>query len=437
MLQRASSRSSLTLESTRSSSKYYYYSPSTAFNAGALHRHFYDYTMTKKALLLIIAAAVLAAGCSQKLESIDSLADRVFELAKTQTALMDGQLDETHFPKTIGKEGEFVTSNIDWWCSGFFPGSLWYIYEYTGDDAVKDLALKNTLKLGGLLERHTDHDIGFQINCSYGNAYRLTGNQDFIPVIERAAEKLSERYSPVTNAIQSWDRRRGWLFPVIIDNMMNLELLMNASELTGRGEFNALALSHANTTLMNHFRPDATCYHLVDYDPEDGHVRGRCTVQGFADESVWARGQAWAFYGYTMMYSRCEAPHYGNLVHSMAGWLLANLPEDGVPYWDFAEDRSYPELRDASAGAIMASAFAQLSLITEDPEAAAAYKAMAEKQVRTLASEEYLSAPGENCGFILKHSVGNIPGGTEIDVPLTYADYYFLEALMYLTGKLG
>ena len=404
-----------------------------------------------KHLFLIMAAIATLAGCSPD-NPAREIADRVFELARIQYSYMDEALAEDNFPRCTDEEGKLVTTkNVVWWCSGFHPGSLWYIYEYTGDDAFRQMAWKYTDRLETLLDRQCDHDIGFQINCSYGNALRLTGDSlRTVPVYIAAAQKLAERFDPEAGVIRSWDfLRNDWIYPVIIDNMMNLELLTKASRLSGRDALMETAVKHASTTLANHFREDWTSWHLLDYDPEDGKVRYRETVQGYAHGSAWARGQAWALYGYTMMARETGKEEFLKAAENIGRMLISKLPEDGIPYWDFnapgteeAMDSTaagatlnaaaYLEkpLRDASAGAIMASAFAELSTLTDDRNDSEEYLETALRQITTLASEEYLAQPGENGFFLLKHSVGNIPADGEIDVALSYADYYFLEALV-------
>ena len=279
--------------------------------------------------------------------------------------------------------------------------------------------------------------VGFQLNCSYGNGFRLTGNEDYKKVLYQGAQSLATRFSSVTGVTRSWDfLRRGWKYPVIIDNMMNLELLMFASKTFDNDTLEYIARTHANTTLKNHFRKDYSSYHLVDYDPEDGHVRSRQTVQGYANESSWGRGQAWALYGYTMMFRMTGDEKYLEHAENIADMLLSRLPVDGIPYWDFDAPNGN-EYRDASAGAIMASAFVELSGFVTDEKARQNYLSIAEKQLRTLASPHYLAEPGTNCNFILKHSVGNLPENSEVDVPLSYADYYFLEALLRYKKAVG
>ncbi len=377
---------------------------------------------------LFLAGLLFVLASCNKQESMQELTARVFAVAEQQYLAMDTRLTDTTMPQTIAPDSTFKSSSIYWWCSGFYPGSLWYIYEYTHNDAVKLLAEKNTLKLDSIQYITRDHDVGFQLNCSYGNGYRLTGNEAYLKVLQQGARSLATRFNPATGTTRSWDfLRKDWRFPVIVDNMMNLELLMFASKTLGDDSLSYVARTHANTTMKNHFREDYTSFHLVDYDPVTGEVRSKETVQGYADESAWGRGQAWALYGFTMMYRMTDDANYLTQAEHIADMLLTRLPADGIPYWDFDAPNG-EEFRDASAGAIMASAFIELSGFV--PQKKQAYMTIAEKQLRTLASPAYLAEPGTNCDFILKHSVGNLPANGEVDVPLTYADYYFLEALL-------
>ena len=373
--------------------------------------------------------ALLMVSCSAS-EPMDRLCKRVFSLAGERYAALDAQLDSVSLPRYADASGALVTSDINWWCSGFFPGALWMVYEQTGDPEVKALAWKNTLKLSNLPQEHTDHDIGFQINCSFGRALDVTGDESCLPVIRDAAAKLAGRFSPVTGTIKSWDfliPGRGWQYPVIIDNMMNLELLMRASKLFGADSLRAVAVAHASTAMRTFFRSDCSCVHLVDFDVQDGHVRSRQTVQGYSDDSAWARGQAWALYGFTMMFRESGEEAFLSQAQKIAVYLLGRLPSDGVPFWDFDDPAAPAALRDASAAAIMASAFAELCTLTRDRSLARRCRRMAETIVRTLASPAYLAPDGSP--FLLMHSVGNLPSGSEIDVSLSYADYYYLEAL--------
>jgi len=333
-------------------------------------------------------------------------------------------------PRTIDKSGKLVTSADKWWTSGFFPGTLWYLYEYSGKPEIKQAALEMTERVKNQQFTTDNHDVGFMIYCSYGNALRLTRNNEMKSVIVNAAKSLASRFNPVTGTIKSWDNRQ-WQYPVIIDNMMNLELLTQATKISGDSSFYRIAVSHADTTMKYHFRPDGSSYHVVNYNTIRGGYIERVTFQGYANESSWARGQAWGLYGYVMMYRETGVRSYLNHALKVAEYILnhPNMPEDKIPYWDFNAPDIPNAQRDASAGAVMASALIELSTFTEN-ESSAKYLKTAECILKSLSSAPYLAAIGENGHFILRHSVGFMARNSEIDVPLTYADYYYLEALM-------
>jgi unsaturated chondroitin disaccharide hydrolase len=363
------------------------------------------------------------------------------ENAVIQYKEMDKVLLDTLFPRSIKPDGSLWTNTSDWWTSGFFPGSLWYLYEYSGDPLVKELALGRTASLEQEQYNDRDHDIGFKMFCSYGNALRLTEDSTNIPVLLNAAASLIKRFDPRVGCIRSWGDRFNTTDPflVIIDNMMNLELLFWATKQTGDSTFFSIAVTHADTTLKNHYRPDGSSYHVVEYDPQSGAVLKRRTAQGFADESAWARGQAWGLYGYVMAYRETGYQRYLNQAKKIANFLLhhPNMPSDGVPYWDFDAPDIPHALRDASAAAIMASALIELSALDEGGTESPYFK-NAEKILVTLSQNRYRSVPGENHNFLLMHGVGHIPEKSEVDVPLSYADYYYIEALMrYRKTKLS
>jgi len=385
--------------------------------------------MKKVISLFIFLAAIISSCCKE--ESFESITERVFDLAQQQCCLMDSLTVEGQYMSSFSNDGKPVFTDIHGWCSGFFPGTLWEVYEYTRDKKFSQMAARRTQILETLVYGPISHDIGFMINCSYGNAYKEIDDVSWLPIIEKAAERLTERYNPVIGATRSWDWNGpdgSWEFPVIVDNMMNLELLMNASELFNRPEFAEIARSHADKTLQNQFRDDFSCWHVVDYSPETGLPNKKVTHQGYSDNSAWSRGEAWGLYGFTMMAEKTGDEKYLQQAINIAGYLFSVLPEDGIPYWDFCSPDIPDTYRDASAGAIMASGFISLSKLTGNED----YLKMAQKQIRTLASEEYLVKPGENGGFLLKHSVGSLPSKSEVDVSISYADYYFLEALLKL-----
>lgn len=318
------------------------------------------------------------------------------------------------------------------WTAGFFPGTLWYLYEYTGGDIWKERAGYAT----GLMEQEQfnafDHDIGFKMYCSYGNALRLTGEERYRQIVFRSAKTLSSRYSYKTGLIMSWepDEKRDWKFPVIIDNMMNLELLAEAYKLSGDTTLNHIARSHADKTMRCQYRKDLSCPHVVDYDPETGAVRKFDWNNGSDDteNSTWSRGQAWGLYGFTMMFRETGDERYLRHAERIADFLLAhpNMPGDMIPYWDYsAPGRS--TMRDASAAAIMASALMELSTFSSDGER---YFKAGEKQLESLSSSAYLAEPGTHECFILKHATGNYLRKSELDGALSYADYYYIEALL-------
>ncbi len=378
---------------------------------------------------------IFLASCtnSTKEETVDCVNDNI-RFANQQLGRQAQIIEEsgtTLNPRTVKDDTIQYISNEDW-TSGFFPGTMLLMYELTGDNKWMKYGIKYTEKLDSVKYLTSHHDIGFIINCSYGNAYNVTKNEKYKAVIIEAAKSLSTRFRPIPGVIQSWDENRGWqgtkgwMCPVIIDNMMNLELLFKASDVSGDSTFRKMAISHANVTMENHFRDDYSCYHVVDYDKIKGSVRGKYTAQGYSDESAWARGQAWALYGYTVCYRETKDKKYLNFAEKIYGFIFnnKNMPEDLVPYWDFDAPNIPNEPRDASAAAIIASALYELSSYTND-----SYKKQADKIIASLSSPAYRAIVGTNHNFLLMHSVGSIPHGNEIDVPLNYADYYFLEAL--------
>jgi hypothetical protein len=338
---------------------------------------------------------------------------------------------EGQLPRTIDSDGKLRTENSRWWTSGFYPGSLWYLYEYSKDQKIRDEAMMMTSRVEQEKYTTNNHDVGFMLYCSFGNGLRITGEESYNEVLLTGTKSLSTRFRPNIGCIQSWGSNKKWQCPVIIDNMMNLELLMWAFKKSGDSSYYHIAVSHADTTMKYHFRPDYSTYHVVSYDTITGKVKVRQTAQGFSDESAWSRGQSWGLYGYTMMYRETKLERYLQQAKHIADFLInhQNLPEDKIPYWDYNAPGIPDAARDASAGSIMASALIELSGYVS-PETGKKYLLVAETQIRTLASPEYRALLGENGNFILMHSVGSIPANSEVDVPLTYADYYFIEALM-------
>lgn len=328
------------------------------------------------------------------------------------------------FPRTTARDSLKVVHSGDW-TSGFFPGMLWFLYEQTKKEEWRKAAQEFTALMIREPFNGDSHDVGFKVYNSYGNGYRLTKDTSYRRLIIQAAKTLSARFNPKTGCIKSWDFK--WQFPVIIDNMMNLELLFEATRFSGDSSFYKIAVTHANTTMKNHFRADNSSYHVLDYDTVTGKVIERTTHQGYAPESAWARGQAWGLYGYTMCYRETKNKEYLAQAERIAKFLLSHpaLPADMVPHWDYNVPNINNEPRDASAAAITASALYELSNYSKQGKS---FRKAADKIMESL-TNIYRSPLQANHGFILLHSVGHKPVNSEVDVPIIYADYYYMEAL--------
>lgn len=382
-------------------------------------------------VMYIISCSVNKTGNFKAGPELIQTFDNNFREGVAQYKVMMRNLPADRFPKTYyPKTGKFETSGSDWWCSGFYPGTLLYLYEQTKDQQLYTEAERIMKVLEKEKYNKKTHDLGFMMFCSFGNANRIASKPEYKEILLTSAKSLSTRFDPKVGCIKSWDSNPSE-YLVIIDNMMNLELLFWAARTSGDSSFYKIAVTHANTTMKNHFRPDYSSYHVVNYDPQTGAVQQRKTAQGYADESAWARGQSWGLYGYTVMYRETKDKKYLDQANHIASFILnhPDLPADKIPYWDFNAPNIPNALRDASAASIMASALLELSQYA-DTALSENYVRSAETMLRSLSSPPYKSAVGTNEGFILQHSVGHLPKGTEADVPLTYADYYFIEAML-------
>ena len=373
-----------------------------------------------------------------------------FDRAEQQyTAMLKALPEPTAYPRTTDNNGKLRTTPLNDWTEGFYPGSLWYIYENNKQNTWKQEAIRWTEALEPLKKQKGHHDIGFLIYCSFGNAYRLTKKEEYKQIIIEAANSLCTRFSPKTGCIKSWNYRKSWngkdewFYPVIIDNMMNLELLFHASKVTGDESFRKVAISHAEQVMHHQVRKDYSCFHIIYYDKKTGKpIKGE-TSQGYSDNSAWSRGQAWGIYGFTMCYRETRDKRFLKTAEKMADFYLdhPNLPSDKVAWWDFnAFQEGYTpgirsnackmvnNYRDASAAACVASALLELSTYSKGSKSKK-YLESAKQILHALGSTNYRAELGKNANFILMHSVGAVPHNSEIDVPLTYADYYFIEAL--------
>ena len=306
-----------------------------------------------------------------------------FDRAEQQyTAMLKALPEPTAYPRTTDNNGKLRTTPLNDWTEGFYPGSLWYIYENNKQNTWKQEAIRWTEALEPLKKQKGHHDIGFLIYCSFGNAYRLTKKEEYKQIIIEAANSLCTRFSPKTGCIKSWNYRKSWngkdewFYPVIIDNMMNLELLFHASKVTGDESFRKVAISHAEQVMHHQVRKDYSCFHIIYYDKKTGKpIKGE-TSQGYSDNSAWSRGQAWGIYGFTMCYRETRDKRFLKTAEKMADFYLdhPNLPSDKVAWWDFnAFQEGYTpgirsnackmvnNYRDASAAACVASALLELS----------------------------------------------------------------------------
>lgn len=391
-------------------------------------------------ILWVMAGCILSACGGKTGEQIDvdkelAYCNKQVHRTLNELARRDGGMDYTMMPRNIADSvSHWYCSKAtkEEWCAGFWPGILWYDYEYTQDPYIRQEAEKFTDALESLTYQPAyDHDLGFLIFCSYGNGYRLTHNEAYRQAILRSAEALSALFNPTVGTILSWPRNVDMFggHNTIMDNMINLEMLFWAAKNGGDRKLYDIAVSHADTTMKYHFRPDYSSYHVAVYDTVTGQFIKGVTHQGYSDNSMWARGQAWAIYGYTMVYRETKDPKYLDFVQKAADVYLERLPEDYIPYWDFDDPAIPYSPRDASSACVVASALLELAGYVPQ-EAGQKYKQAAIRMLASLSSDNYRA--GRRKPSFLLHSTGNYPAHSEIDAAIIYADYYYIEALMRL-----
>jgi unsaturated chondroitin disaccharide hydrolase len=388
----------------------------------------------KKAYLIFAAFLMFGLASCSPSESKEKLPyTSVIEQSAFQyNGLVKWGKENQMIPRSVKNDEVKPIHSVFDWTAGFFPGSLWYLYELSGDSKWADEAKYFQDLHSEMRFFKGSHDLGFVFNNSYGHAYRLSNDQNYLNLLIEAGDVLIQRFNPNVGALQSWDihggwqSKRGWSYPVIIDNMMNLELLFRLSEWTGDSKYREIAIKHANTTLTHFFRDNHSSYHVVDFNPETGEPLAKETAQGYAHESSWSRGQAWGLYGFVSTYAFTKDPRYLEIAENIAAYYLnhKHLPEDLIPHWDLSIVPNPEVVKDASAAAIVASALVQLDEFSDKD-----YLTVAKKIISSLSSKKYLAEIGENHHFLIKHCTGSIPHSEEIDVPLNYADYYFLEAI--------
>lgn len=391
-------------------------------------------------LIKILPLALVLTSCAsttttENLDVDSALAYCNSKVGRTLEYLHRDSVDYTMMPRNImGNDTVWNCKKAtpDEWCAGFWPGVLWYDYETTHDKKILDEANRFTASLEYLSQRPAfDHDLGFLMFCSYGNAYRLTGNPKYKDIILATADTLATLYNPNVGTILSWPRNVEMLggHNTIMDNMINLEMLFWAAKNGSNKSLYDIAVKHAETTMEHQFRPDYSCYHVAVYDPETGGFIKGMTHQGYSDSSMWARGQAWAIYGYTVVYRETHDPRFLDFACKVTDTYLKRLPDDYVPFWDFDAPGIPHAPRDASAACVVASALLELQEYCPD-EQAKQYKDAAIRMLASLGSEKYRSDMHRSS--FLDHSTGHHPAGSEIDASIIYADYYYIEALTRL-----
>ena len=386
--------------------------------------------MKRKTLLFLFS--VFLCGCVHKMNVNSELDYCTQKIQKNLPALTNYH----QMPRSISKDKQdWNTVPIEDWTSGFWPGVLWYTFEYSQDENIRQKADSFSRSLTPLAYRKAfDHDLGFMMFCSFGNGYRLTKDQEYKRILLATADTLATLFNPKVGTILSWPRMQkemGWPHNTIIDNMINLELFWAAKNGDNKKLYD-IAVSHAETTMKNHFRNDYSVYHVVVYDTITGKKIKGITHQGYSDNSMWARGQAWAIYGFTMCYRETNKQEFLDFAQKVTDVYLKRLPSDHIPYWDFDAPDIPNAPKDASAAAITASALLELSQLIEsqDKTKSSKYFEAAMDMINSLSSSKYHSS-AKNMAFLL-HSTGHKPANKEIDASIVYADYYYIEALTRL-----
>jgi len=322
-------------------------------------------------------------------------------------------------------------SSINSWTSGFYAGLLWLMYDYTGDEYWKQNAAYYTHLLEPVKRLPwKTHDFSFMMYYSYGLGFQFTKSENYRRILLETADSLATLYNPKTGTIESWPwmkRKRNWPHTTIIDNMMNLELLFWAADNGGNSHYRDIAIKHAKKTMQDFIRPDFSTIHIVIYDSASSKIIKKATVQGYGDNTTWARGHSWATYGFIKAYKYCRKDEFLKTAKNLAHYYLNTVPEDMIPYWDFDAPLIPNEPKDASAAAIMASALFELSNFCQKDKEKQKYFTAGMNILRTLNSEKYKS---RNNDAFLTGSVGSKPNGNEVDVSLIYTDYFYLEALL-------
>lgn len=366
----------------------------------------------------------------------DAKVDDALNFAQKQLKRTIAELnnDSTKFPHAVraDKDSSWITTSSSAWGCGYFPGMMWYMYEITGDEFWKKNANRWTLGVEKEKYNKGAQDLGFMITSSFGNAYRLTKNKHYGEVLLETGEHFANRYNSVVGCTRSWgpneDNKQ---FQVIIDNMVGTELLFTGAKIGGKKDWFDMAIKHAEKTMKNHLRSDGSTYHVVNYDPVTGVVIGKRSAQGYALESRWARGQAWAIHGFTTTARETSEGRFLQTAQKVADYFINNLPENYIPYWDFHAPNIPDEKRDTSAASIAASGLFELSTLVEDDKAKQKYFDSACKILNSLCSPPYLSE-GTDTPAILLEMIETRYDARDPSVKLSciWGDYFFVEAIV-------
>jgi unsaturated chondroitin disaccharide hydrolase len=332
------------------------------------------------------------------------------------------------YPRMTSSTGNWETTGPSAWTSGFFPGALWLMFERTGDPLWRTRAETWTSPIGGQRTRTDTHDLGFMFMSSYGNGYRQIPNEPYRRILAEAAGSLAKRYDPDVRCVRSWGSNNDTTkFEVIVDNLMNLELLLWGARNGGSSEWRSMAIDHGlRCGIQDLMRADGSTFHRAIYDPVTGDLKSRGTVQGACDACTWSRGQAWAVYGFTMLYDETGDARFLEAARKTADYFIGHLPPDKVPYWDFSKSGSEP--RDSSAASIAASGLLELSRHETDATRKQTYLSAARDILASLSSLAYL-AENTKYSSILMHGTRNKPAGS-YNTGLIFGDYYMLEAML-------
>ncbi|AIY15213.1 glucuronyl hydrolase [Cellulophaga baltica NN016038] len=389
--------------------------------------------MMSKFFLMLTIVLIVSCSPTKKEAPVFSAQEMLDEsVIKTKETLKGLSVKDSFLRNIPENQTTWESVGVNDWCSGFWPGVLWYAYEASNDASLKKEAAAFTAPIKTIAYNSArNHDIGFMVYCSFGNGYRITGNPEYKEVLLSAADTLATLYNDKVGSILSWpEKREEYAHNTIIDNMMNLELLFWAAKNGGDQRLYDLATSHAEVTMNNLVREDNSLYHLGSFNEETGEFLKGYTHQGYADESMWARGQTWGIYGFAMAYRETGRKDFLETSIKLADHFLERLPEDGIPFWDFDDPKIPNAPKDASAAAIAACGMFEIANLVEDVTLKNKFNTAATKFVEILSSDAYYS--GDKNQALLLHSTGHLPNNSEIDMPIIYADYYYMEALMRL-----